>query len=189
LADNSKMNENKEPISVELYLQGGHLTGRTHQVEKRRRLVDVLNGPESVFEIESAMLTLTANGATRVLPSIAVDKTSILAAAPHETHEQVRRRALLNAGISRSLTTTPIGLLMTPLYVEGTAHVAPGAGQARPDLTGFARFFPLTAAVLYLPDGRAVKLPVLLVNRDCVSAISLPSPDARVATRSLASGF
>jgi len=167
------MNEPADPTTVELYLQGGYVSGRTHQIGQRRRLVDVLNGQEAVFELESAQLTLASSDTIRVLPNIAVDKSSILAAVPHETREQLRQRAILNTGISRSRgTQTRIGLLLTPLYVEGTAHMATEASMLRTGVKTFPRFFPLTSTVLYVPDGEALELPVLLVNRDSVSAIS-----------------
>ena len=43
--------------------------------------------------------------------------------------------------------------------------------RADPEL--FTRFFPMTEGRLYLPDGKAVEAPVILLNRDHLVAVSL----------------
>jgi hypothetical protein len=166
----------RAPLLVEVYVQGGHIAGLTHQVEERRRLVDILNAQDAIFELQSAKLTLASSGLPRFFPVLSIDKKSILAAIPHETQDQLRQRAMLNTGIGRSATLqAQMGFLLLSLYIEGTAHVAPGAGKLRPDPRVFTHFFPLTSATLYLPDGDPLEVPVLLLNRDALVSISLLS--------------
>jgi hypothetical protein len=166
-------------LLVELYIKGGHVNGVTTQVEGRRRLVDVLNGPESMIELSDAKLTLATNGMARFFRSLSIAKSAMLAAIPHETQEQMRQRAMLNTGLGRSTTLeAQLGLLVPPLYVEGSAHLAPGAGKLRADLKTFTPFFALTSASLYLPEGDVVEADVILLARDAVvstSVISEPS--------------
>lgn len=166
---------------MEVYLHGGHVSGVTRQVEQRKRLVDVLNAPDTLFELESAKLTIAAGDEPRYFPIMAIDKGAILAAIPHETREQMRHRALLNTAIGRSMTRqAQMGFLLPPLYVEGTAHVSAGAGKLRPNPAVFARFFPITGAALYLPDVDPLELSVVLLNRDNLASISLLS-DTRIS--------
>jgi hypothetical protein len=164
------------PLLVQLFIQGGHISGVTRHVEERRRLVDVLNGPDANFEIEEAKLTLSPSGLARHFPTLTIDKKAILAAVPHETQDQVRQRAMLNTGMGRAATLqATMGFLLPPLYIEGTAHIAPGAGRLRPDPRVFTRFFPITSALCYLPDGEPLELEVLLLHRDAIASISLLS--------------
>jgi hypothetical protein len=178
-ADYDSVNQNQPALLVELYLKDGHISGLTDQVEQRRRLVDVLNGPDRFFSLDQAKLTLYASGGARFVQAMTVDKSAIILAVPHEIHEQLRLRAILNTGISagRSTVQTQLGLVIPPLYVEGTAHLLPGAGKLRPDLASFSRFFALTSAQVTLQDGSNLELPVVLINRDGVAAVSLePQP-------------
>ncbi len=166
----------KAPLLVEFYLQGAHVSGVSRQVEQRRRLVDVLNGQEGTFELDSAKLTIQSSGMPRFFPTLSLQKRSIIAAIPHETQDQVRMRAVLNSGMGRAGTMqAQIAVLVPPYYIEGTAHMAPGSGKLRPDPAVFTHFFPITAAQLFLPEGQSLELPVLLVNRDCISAMALLS--------------
>jgi hypothetical protein len=164
----------REPLLVEVYLKGGHVSGLTRLVEERVRLVDLLNNPDSLFELESAKLTAGDSGVARFLPSLVIEKSAILVAIPHETQDQLRHRAMLNTGLGRTTKQAQISVLLPPLFVEGTAHFAPGTMRFRPSLNTFTHFFPLTSAVIHLPDGESVEQPVILVNRDGVAALSLP---------------
>jgi hypothetical protein len=175
------LNEGMRPGSllVELYIRGAHVNGVTTQVEGRRRLVDVLNSPEAMIELTDAKLTVATNGMSRFYRTLSIAKGSMLAAVPHETQDQMRQRAMLNTGLGHSTTMeAQLGLLLPPLYIEGTAHMAPGAGKMRADLKTFTPFFALTAASLYLPEGDVVELPVVLVNRDAAVVTSIISEPA-----------
>ena len=166
-------------LLVELYIKGGHVNGVTAQVEGRRRLVDVLNSPESMIELTDAKLSIATNGMARFFRALSIAKSSMLAAVPHETQDQMRQRAMLNTGLGHATTMqAQLGLLLPPLYVEGTAHVAPGAGKMRADLKTFTPFFALTASSIYLPEGDVVEMPVVLVNRDAVVVTSIVSEPA-----------
>ena len=166
-------------LLVELYIRGGHVNGMTTQVEGRRRLVDVLNGPESMIELTDAKLTLTGNGMARFFRTLSIAKSSMLVAVPHETQEPMHQRAMLNTGLGQSTTReAELGLLLPPLYIEGTAHLAPGAGKMRTDLKTFTPFFALTSASLYLLEGDVVEMPVVVVNRDATVVTSIISEPA-----------
>lgn len=173
------MELNQGPILVEVYLHGGHVKGLTRRVEQRRRLVDVLNSSDTaLFELEA--VTMTVPGIDdRSIPLIAIDKSAILVAIPRETQEQTRHRALLNTGIEMigaPSQQTPMGFLIPPLYLEGTAYLPSSSGLAnKPTASVFSNFFPVTGATLYLPDGTKTDEPIVLLNRDNLTLLSFLS--------------
>ena len=181
------MNEGqRSPLLVEVILAGAQMiSGVTDLVAERRRLVDVLNGPEEIFELESVSLAATPGAQPRRFESLAIEKRSILVAVPRETQAQSRRRAVLTSILGRLATVpVPLILLVPPLTVEGVAHVPPGSGKIRADPEMFAHFFPLTGARIVLPDGSSLEeLAVALVNRNAVAAMSLRDGAAAHATR------
>src|SRR3989304_4274300 len=93
---------NRDRLLVEVILTGGQLAnGYTEQVGERRRLVDVLNSPEEIFELEAATVASTPGAKPRAFPTLAIEKRAILAAIPRETEEQARRRVVLATGVGR----------------------------------------------------------------------------------------
>jgi len=166
----------RDRLLVEVILAGGQLaSGHTEQVGERRRLVDVLNSPEEIFELEAATVASTPGAKPRAFPKLAIEKRAILAAIPRETKEQARRRVVLATVVGRVATVrAPLTLLVPPLTIEGVAHVAPGVGRLRADPEIFAHFFSMTNATIHFPDGPTLEaLPVALVNREAVAAVSL----------------
>jgi hypothetical protein len=180
--------ERGPPLYVELILTGGlPANGVTVQVTERRRLVDLLNGPETVFELESASLTPGHGARPRLFESVAIEKTAILVALPKETPEQSRRRAVSASLYGRTETVrVPLTLVVPPLTIEGIAHAAKGMGKVRADPSVFPHFFPVTECRIVMADGSSMEhLPVALVNRDAVAAIALHEEHAPAAPRGL----
>jgi hypothetical protein len=166
------------PLLVEAFLSGGALiNGLCRQVAERKRLVDVLNSPEEIVEIEAARLCLRPGLEPILFPTISIEKKSIMAAVPRETSEQNRRRAVLTNMMGR-VQTAPnlVTLVVPPFAIEGIAHIAPGAGRVRPSPEIFAHFFPVTDAVVTIPDEGKRSLPVILVNRDAIVGMTIQPP-------------
>jgi hypothetical protein len=168
------VNENEAPLLVELFLHGARIKGLCREIGRRRRLVEILNTPGDVFELTSAVVTLTV-GPPMHAPALSVEKRSIIAAIPWETKEQDRKRALETSMMGRAQTTlAPVVAFSPPFVISGVAHL-PAAytarGQLHPDAHTFSHFFPVTGAHLTLADGSQVEAPVVLVNRDTVSAM------------------
>jgi hypothetical protein len=163
------------PLLVEAFLSGGALVnGLCRQVGERKRLVDVLNSQEEVVEIEAARLSLRPGYEPLLFPTISIEKRSIMAAVPRETSEQNRRRAVLTNMMGRVQTVQRVVTIIAPPYaIEGMAHVAPGIGVLRPSADIFAHFFPITDAVITIPDEGERPLPVILVNRDAIVGMTL----------------
>jgi hypothetical protein len=182
------MNDREAPLLVELFLHGARIKGLCREVGRRRRLVEILNTPGDVFELESAVVTLQV-GAPMHAPALSVEKRSIIAAIPWETKEQDRQRALDTSTLGRSQTTpVPVVTFSPPFVVSGTAHLPAGYVNPRrtlhPDPSVFSHFFPVTSAHMTLADGSQVEAPVIVVNRECVSAMGRA---AEAATLRLAS--
>ena len=170
------MNELDAPLLVELFLNGARIKGLCREVGRRRRLAEVLNTPSDVFELESAVVTLSV-GAPMHAPSLAIEKRSIIAAIPWETREQNRHRALETSTLGRAQTTPMTMVAFSPPFVfSGTAHMPAGyvttRGKLHPDPNIFAHFFSVTGAQMTLPDGSQLEAPVIIVNREAVSAMS-----------------
>lgn len=181
----------KSPLLVEVILRGGQMVrGVTTLVSGRRRLVDLLNSPEEMFQLESVTLTPPPSAPPpqgsedprrRHFASLVIEKEAIHLAIPLETPEQLRARAVLATIVGR-LATVPAALtvLLPPLIIEGVGHLPPGFGQVRADPEMFQRFFPLTDARLVMSDGSVrAGLPIVLLNRDHVAAMSLRERTAR----------
>lgn len=170
------MNEVEAPLLVELFLNGARIKGLCREVGRRRRLAEVLNTPIEVFELESAVVTL-AVGAPLHAPLLAIEKRSIIAAIPWETREQDRLRALDTSMLGRAQTSPmPLVAFSPPFVFSGTAHMPAGyvttRGKLHPDPNIFAHFFSITGAQMTLPDGTQIDAPVVIVNREAVSAMS-----------------
>lgn len=167
------MNQELGPLLVELYIDGAHVLGVCRQVQERRRLIDVLNHPDEVLDVEEAHVTLGPDAAPRRLGSFQVQKRSILAAVPRETQEQNRRRAMLTNMMGRHQTDQKqIALVVPTLAIDGAAHIAAGAGTTR-NFAGFSRFFPVTNATLTAAGTAPRQLDVVLVGRDRIVGISI----------------
>jgi hypothetical protein len=169
------MDDREAPLLVELFLHGATIKGLSREVGRRRRLVEILSTPGDVFELESAVVTLKV-GAPMHSPSLSVEKKSIIAAVPWETKEQDRQRALDTSMLGRSQTTpVPVVTFSPPFVVSGVAHLPQGYINPRrtlhPDPSVFLHFFPVTQARMTLADGSQVQAPVIIVNRECVSAM------------------
>lgn len=158
--------------------------GVTTLVSGRRRLVDLLNNSEEMFQLESVTLTPppgapppqgSEDPRRRRFASLVIEKEAIYLAMPLETPEQLRARAVLATLVGRLATVrVPLTVLLPPLIIEGVGHLPPGFGQVRADPEMFSRFFPLTDVRLVLSDGSAREgLPIVLLNRDQVAAMSL----------------
>jgi hypothetical protein len=82
----------------------------------------------------------------------------------------------------------PVVTFSPPFVVSGTAHLPAGYVNPRrtlhPDPSVFSHFFPVTRAHMTLADGSQVEAPVIVVNRECVSAMGRA---AEAATLRLAS--
>jgi hypothetical protein len=163
------------PLLVEAFLAGGAMiTGLCRQVEERKRLVDVLNSPEEVIEIEQASLSLRHGYEPLHLPTISIEKRSILVAVPRETSEQNHRRAVLTNMIGHARTVQKdVTLILPPYAIDGIAHVAPGIGKLRPHADIFRHFFPITDAIVTIPEEGRRPMPVILVNREAIVGMSL----------------
>ena len=169
------MNQELGPLLVEVYLEGAHILGVCRQVQERRRLIDVLNHQDEILEIEQARVSLGSGIEPRHYDTMSIQKHAILAAVPRETQEQNRRRAVLTnvLGMARQQTMQKsISLIVPPLTIEGSAHIATGAGATR-GLEGFPKYFPVTGATLTLPGAPSRELEVILVSRDRVIGMSL----------------
>lgn len=170
------MSEHSEPpLLVEVLLIGGRIKGLCRGLAERRRLMEVLNSPEAAFSLEDAAVKLQI-GPPRRTHALAIEKKSIVAAIPWETPEQARQRVLSAATVGRSPTSqVPVVAFAPPYVIEGTAHLSPGAAAQKGALYAssplFSRFFSVTNARLTLPDGSDLKAPVVLVNRETVSAL------------------
>ena len=70
----------------------------------------------------------------------------------------------------------PIVAFSQPLVFCGRAHIPAGyittRGQLHPDPNIFPHFFSVTGAQMTLADGSKLEVPVVIVNRDAVSAMS-----------------
>lgn len=178
------MNDRETPLLVELFLHGARIKGLCREVGRRRRLTEILNTPGEVFELESAVVTL-AVGAPMYAPSLSVEKKSIVAAIPWETRDQDRKRALDASTLGRAQTTPmPVMAFSPPFVFSGMAHMPAGyvttRGQLHPDPSAFMHFFPVTKAHMTLADGSQIEAPVLLVNRESVSAMGRAAEPARL---------
>jgi len=177
------MNEHQGPLLVEVFLNGGRIKGLCRQLGARRRLLEVLNSPEEALQLEDAAVKLTV-GPPRRSHALAIEKKSIVAAIPWETPEQARERVLSAATVGRSPTAKmPVVAFAPPYVIEGTAHLPPGAathkGMLHASSPLFSHFFSMTDARLTLPDGSDLKLPVVLVNRETLSALDRLEPAAK----------
>lgn len=160
------------PVRVEVLLRGTSVSGLAPMVEARRRLVDLLNGPDESLELQAVCLTLPG-GEQRFLPGLAVQKRAIIVAVPHETAEHIRLRAVMSAGISRARRLPlPVSVLAPPLYLEGMAYLPETTLPRDPVLADLTRFFPLTGTRILLEDGSWLEAEVAVVNRDFVASIA-----------------
>jgi hypothetical protein len=171
-------------LLVEVFLHGARVKGLCREIGLRRRLVEILNTPGDTFDLESAFVTLQV-GAPMHAPSLAVEKKSIVAAIPWETKEQDRARALDTSVIGRAQTTAvPVVVFSPPFVIAGVAHLTAGyvpmREKLRMDPGEFQHFFPVTRAEINLADGSQLKTPIVLVNRDLVSAMGRTVEPARL---------
>jgi hypothetical protein len=170
------VNQHESPLLVEVFLNGARIEGLCGEVGRRTRLAEVLNMPTDVLNLNSAVVTMAA-GEPMHVDSITIEKKAIIAAIPWETKEQDRQRALATS-ISGRAQTTPTGVVAfsPPLVISGTAHISGGFGSTlrdlRPDPSVFSHFFSITEGQLTLPDGANLGAPVILVNRESVSALA-----------------
>ena len=165
-------------LLVELFLSNGRVHGLTHEVQERRRLIDVLTEPSPVFRLEATKVRLGSSTGSREFASLNVEKRAILAAIPHETQQQLRQRTMLTTMVGKSETRAiRATLLLPPFIAEGSVHVPIGAGNIGDKMTAdaqfFQRFISVTGAKLILPGGAEIESPVLLVNRDLIAGISV----------------
>lgn len=161
-----------EPLRIELYLEHSHIVAVCRQVGELRRLVDILNHGDEMLELEEASVTLSPALEPRTYAKLTVPKVSILAAVPHETPDDNRRRTLLaNIVAKPEKTQKALTLIVPPLIIAGSTHISVGGAQRRfGDV--FARFFPVTSATVSI-DGQADGTrPVILVGRDHVVGTS-----------------
>lgn len=159
-----------QPLPLEVYVSGGVVSGVTRRVEARRRLVDVLNGADGVFQLESAVIT--AAGTKLEMATVQIDKRSIVLAVPHETPEHIRLRAVMSVGISAAQREpVQVAMLAGPYFVRGTAFLPQTATRAELDASLLPRFFPLANAQVSLPDGTFLEAPLAIVNRDLLAGI------------------
>jgi hypothetical protein len=170
------VNQHEAPLLVEVFLNGARIKGLCEAVGRRTRLAEVLNTPTDVLQLDSAVVTM-AVGAPLHCPSLVIEKTAIIAAIPWETKEQDRQRVLATTISGRAQTTaTHVFVFSPPFVISGTAHLATGFGtgirELRPDPAVFSHFFSMTATRMMLPDGSTLEAPVILVNRDSVSAMA-----------------
>ena len=170
------MNQHEAPLLVEVFLHGARIKGLCDAVGRHTRLAEVMNTPSEMLQLDSAMVTMTV-GAPMHSPSLTVEKKAIIAAIPWETKDQDRQRALATT-ISGRAQTTPIDVVafLPPFVISGTAHLSIGFGtglrELRPDPSVFTHFFSITNAQMALPDGSTLEAPVILVNREAVSAMA-----------------
>lgn len=167
------MNElGKRPMLVDVFLQGARISGVSRSRTERHRLVDLLNSADEALELESVKVTLNGSGQAYVLPSLAVEKRSIIAAVPRETQDQSRMRASLSTGMGRlTATRVQLAVVLPPMYVEGTAYVAIGGGRLRADDV-FPRFFAVSAAKIVMAGGSSLDVPVVVIHRDAVAGLA-----------------
>jgi hypothetical protein len=189
------MNDHADSVSVELVLNGFKINGKLH-VEERRRLVDILNTADEIFDLSEVTVTPTS-GEPRSFKTLPIEKRSILMAIPQETEEQSRRRAVLSTGLARSTASkTPLWLLVPPLIAEGMVHIGFATGKIRSlDSHSIPRFFALTNAKVYLEDRRTParrtnahhrppeEFDVLFMNRDLVAAVALLNDQSEAKSR------
>ncbi len=164
---------NIENLLVDFYLTNAHVFGIVPrvQVEEGRRLVDVLSTGAELLELRAGNVRLATGGETRTLENFSLKKSEILIAMPRETQAQIRHRALFRSGIgSVAAVSLSIGLLLPPFYVEGSLS-ASSLMSKRLDVNAFERFFVLTRADVWLPDGSRHSEPFIVINRDGISAI------------------
>jgi len=164
------MNQDASPLLVELYLERAHISGACHDVQERRRLIDVLNHQDETIELHDVQVSL-GSGVARHYEEMHVAKSSILAAVPRETQEQSRRRAVLtNIAGKQETRQMSLALLLPPIAVEGAAHMPVGAGAK--SIKSFSKFFSLTGATLAMTGNADRELDVVIVCRDHVLAMS-----------------
>jgi hypothetical protein len=170
------MNQREAPLLVEIFLQGARIKGLCAAVSGRTRLAEVLNTPTEVLQLESAQVTMAA-GPPMLSPALTVEKKSIIAAIPRETEQQSHQRDLATRMTGRA-QTTPVEVVAfsPPFAISGTAHIAGSFGVGlrglHADPSVFSHFFSMTGAQITLPDGSTLEAPVILVNRDMVSAMA-----------------
>jgi hypothetical protein len=110
----------------------------------------VLNAEDEQVVLESADLHLADGSASRKFRSLLVSKSDILWAIPHETESQVRRRAARRTGLhTTNRLRAPIGVLIPPYYVTGTATLPPDVSRSRFDAAALTRFFALVDVCLH----------------------------------------
>jgi len=171
----SSTNKLDAPLLVEVFLNGARIKGLCNAIGQRTRLAEVLNTPTDVLHLDSALVTMTV-GATMHSSALSVEKKAIIAAIPWETNDQDRQRALVTSLSGRVATTpTDVVAFSPPFVISGTAHLANGVGglkdlHADPHI--FTHFFSITGAQMTLPDGSILEAPVILLNRDAVSAMA-----------------
>jgi hypothetical protein len=117
--------------------------------------------------------------------TLAVEKRSIIAAIPWETREQDRQRALDTSTLGRAQTSPmQVVAFSPPFVVAGTAHMPASYATSRGRLTAdpnlFSHFFPVTSASLTLPGGAQIEAPVVIVNRDAISALGRTAEPAKL---------
>ena len=162
-----------ENLLVDFYFANAQVFGIMPrvQVEVGRRLVDVLSNSDELLGLRAGNVRLAAGGDTRTLENFSLKKSEILIAVPRETQDQIRHRAHFRSGID-SIAGVPlsVGLLLPPFYVEGSLSATVLMAK-RLDVHALERFFIVTRAAVWLPDGSRHAEPFMVVNRDEISAI------------------
>jgi hypothetical protein len=176
-------------LVVELFLANARVQGITHEVQDRRRLIDVLIGGSPSLRLEDVKVQVGLAVGLRELPVMNVEKQAIIAAVPHETKQQMQQRSLLTNTIGRAATRAVAAtLLVPPFVIEGKLHVPQSMGdlgsRLTPDPTKLAAFVSVTDARLTLPGGAEVATSVLLVSRERIAGISVPDERQRLADAS-----
>jgi hypothetical protein len=167
------MDQDAEPIVVELFLEDARAIGICRQVQERRRLIDVLNSQDAVLELEQASLSVAGLSEPREFPTLAIIKHTIVAAIPRETDDQSRRRAVLTMMGKQETAQQHVSLIVPPLALEGTAHMPMGAGVTVNLTERMTKFFPVTGAVLSAYGEAERHFGVVLVSRDHVVGTSV----------------
>jgi hypothetical protein len=117
--------QNTDPLLVELFLSNCRIQGVTYEVHERRRLVDVLTDGAHALRLEAARVLLGASSTPRELPSINVEKRSIVAAIPHETRQQVRHRSMLTTTVGKTETRPFKATLLLPPFIAKAPCTCP----------------------------------------------------------------
>ncbi len=183
------------PLIVEFLMANAHIAGFVDLQDERRRLVDLLTTSESMLEVTNAQVFIGTSEAAKRLDTLSISKAAILAAVPRETDEHSRVRALQRTVVGRSSTSQGrMAIFLPPLTVEGVAHAPGGANRLKADPAVFSHFFSVTDADLTAPYGELRGLPVVVVNRDAIAAMSMlaevfKAGDPRAASRPMDRAF